>query len=290
MKEIGKNADNENLLHDGSGKYGGFVDEVNGPGAQEILGFVPTRYELRVLAEHWARTASDTTYSSFLEQGLRKGFASRRIARIGNLLGFSEAKKALDRAYDKFEKEYAGILWNPFQSGVSPEVATIRRVRSAHTWLVSKIERIDKIIHFTEVIQRIPADAEAYFGRGCVYARIGLFQRAMADYNQAIDIAPTHHHAHLQRANLRRHLGLLVEAIEDFDVLIQDDPQEPDYYVKRGLIYENLDRNEEAKRDFDRAEELGVNWEERWGWLSRRHWRTKGNSEEPEKRPWDSLG
>ena len=44
----------------GLGWYGddriliGYVDEVNGPGSEEVSGFVPTRHELIQLVKYWA--------------------------------------------------------------------------------------------------------------------------------------------------------------------------------------------------------------------------------------------
>jgi len=53
-----RNADNEWLgSFGGSGLRIGAVDEVNGSGAAEVVGFIPTRHELLELARYWANVA-----------------------------------------------------------------------------------------------------------------------------------------------------------------------------------------------------------------------------------------
>lgn len=58
-----RNADNDLLgAIRGRGVCTGFVDEVNGPGAEEFPAFVPTRNELLQLVKYWAKIAVDIDY------------------------------------------------------------------------------------------------------------------------------------------------------------------------------------------------------------------------------------
>lgn len=115
-----KTADNETVMP--SGVFG-HVDEVNGEGAAEVSGFVPSRHELIQLAEYWERIALKEEWWWFLT-GQTGGdisrlitFARRRIDRIWNLLGKEEVKPAIDRVYAEFEKENDPRLWDIFLHG-----------------------------------------------------------------------------------------------------------------------------------------------------------------------------
>ena len=54
------NADNESLGAMRCGTFSiGYVEEVNGTGAQEVQEFLPTRHELLQLVKYWARVDVD---------------------------------------------------------------------------------------------------------------------------------------------------------------------------------------------------------------------------------------
>jgi hypothetical protein len=96
-----RNADNDLLgAIRGRGVCTGFVDEVNGPGAEECSAFVPTRNELLQLVKYWAKIAIDIDYFWFCyeQSGSREirlePFAWRRINRIAALLGNEVVAKA----------------------------------------------------------------------------------------------------------------------------------------------------------------------------------------------------
>jgi len=69
------------------------LDEFNGPGAEEIQGFVPTRHELIQLVKYWAKVELDLDCFMFIDRTkasdlLRQtSFAARRIGQIAELLG-----------------------------------------------------------------------------------------------------------------------------------------------------------------------------------------------------------
>ena len=65
---------------------------IHGEGAEEIAGFVPTRYELRQLYKFWARQVIENTIQKFLYQSSSREWridylAYGRLGRIGELLG-----------------------------------------------------------------------------------------------------------------------------------------------------------------------------------------------------------
>lgn len=92
--KIVRNIDNEHVQPMGiNGGVVGFVEEVNGPGAQEIPGFVPTRQALLLLAHHWEKKAIGIemfcfTYGQVGSSDMRiQPYARRRVNRIMDLLG-----------------------------------------------------------------------------------------------------------------------------------------------------------------------------------------------------------
>src|SRR5689334_19229492 len=87
-----RNSDNEFLMPSGSSRVViGTVDEVNSEGAQEVHGFVATRYELLELTRHWQRKVLDLEFFEFFNGQYGSStmrivnFGKRRISRIAEL-------------------------------------------------------------------------------------------------------------------------------------------------------------------------------------------------------------
>ncbi len=81
----------------------GYADEINGPGAMEVLGFVPTQHELIQLVEHWAWVRLNTIFMVFLTGVIGStdmrtaSFAKERIRCIELLLSEEEVSKVVTR-------------------------------------------------------------------------------------------------------------------------------------------------------------------------------------------------
>lgn len=101
----------------------GYVDEVNGPGAQEIPDFISTRYELIQLVKYWVGEAVRIRWFEFFSgsTGSReirvRPFAWYRVAHIGRLLGEDRIDAAVDEVYDQFRKECDERLWDIYMNG-----------------------------------------------------------------------------------------------------------------------------------------------------------------------------
>jgi hypothetical protein len=114
--------------HLGDGRFViGYVEEVNGPGAVEIPGFVATRHELIQLVKYWATVEIERDFDWFVYQGTgsselrRRAFARRRIARIAEALGEEEVAKAVREAHSEFAKGIDPRTWNIFLNGTPEE-------------------------------------------------------------------------------------------------------------------------------------------------------------------------
>jgi hypothetical protein len=116
------NADNEGISPWGNERSAvGYVDEVNGEGAEEVAGHVPTRHELIQMAKYWYGTVLE---NSFLEFAWAQGdcsnnrlfpYAQRRINRVAALVGEETVKKATKQVRDEFEAKVDNPwLWDVF--------------------------------------------------------------------------------------------------------------------------------------------------------------------------------
>ena len=99
--------------------------------------------------------------------------------------------------------------------------------------------------------------------RGDSYAELGLYERAILEYDEAIRVERNHAEAYYKRALAHEALGKGKEASRDFQRAIQEYDetllleQYSDLYYGRGLAYEALGKTIEAERDFAKARELG---------------------------------
>ena len=91
----------------------------------------------------------------------------------------------------------------------------------------------------------IPAGVASY-NRGNLYLNKGEFDRAVADYSQAIRLGHDHVDVFSNRAVAYENKGEFDRAIADYDQAIRRDPDNAPIFSNRGIAYQN-------KGDFDRA-------------------------------------
>ena len=128
------NADLEPMC--GNGFVIGSVDEVNGDGAKEILGFAPTQHELIQVVKYWVNRELDIRWFTFItgQTGSTERrvvhFALRRIGRIGDVLGAEDVDKAIEEAAEEFSKPLDQHLLQVFWKGDAAEWETVQE----ETW------------------------------------------------------------------------------------------------------------------------------------------------------------
>jgi tetratricopeptide (TPR) repeat protein len=88
--------------------------------------------------------------------------------------------------------------------------------------------------------------AKSYIESGIAYYDKGDYDRAMADYNQALRLDPDYAWAYSCRGNVYNAKGDYNRAIADYTEAIRLDPKYAAAYYNRGVVYYN-------KRDYDRA-------------------------------------
>ena len=82
-------------------------------------------------------------------------------------------------------------------------------------------------------------------------------EKALKDFNRAIDIDPTRADGFVGRANTLNTLGRYEESLKDYDIAIGIDPELANAYVNRGSAYSHLGQYEKAIADYEKGLESG---------------------------------
>lgn len=116
------------------------------------------------------------------------------------------------------------------------------------------------IAYFHQAVTTDPSYSPTFFYTGYIFASVGDFERALANYNRAIQLNPNDHAAHYNRGLIyfeQKHKFELAEA--DFTKAIQLDPQEAKYYFRRADLYESWGKDNLAEVDRNKFKSLGGN-------------------------------
>jgi Tfp pilus assembly protein PilF len=112
------------------------------------------------------------------------------------------------------------------------------------------------IADFNEAIQIDPNNALAYANRGVIYHNKGDYDRAIADYTQAIQLDPKNAMAYYGRGDAFLNKGDNERAIANLNQAIQLDPKNARAYMSRGAAFLNKGDNERAIADYTKAAQL----------------------------------
>lgn len=74
------------------------------------------------------------------------------------------------------------------------------------------------------LLQKDPSDWGAYMGRGLTYLSMNKPEKALADFNKAVELAPKRPGPLCNRANAYEMLGRYKEAIQDWQTCLEKDP------------------------------------------------------------------
>jgi tetratricopeptide (TPR) repeat protein len=95
--------------------------------------------------------------------------------------------------------------------------------------------------------------AEAYAVRGWALRERNQPERALTDFNRALQLQPNNAATHSQRALTYLRLRDFDRALEDYNKAIELSPQSASFYNDRGVAYMDLKDFTRAAADFDRA-------------------------------------
>jgi len=115
------------------------------------------------------------------------------------------------------------------------------------------------LLDFEKAMEFSQGDPNPFVNRGDLFQRaqpVGRFAEAIDDYSRAISIEPNNDTFHRSKDYACLKMERLEEAIESFSNAIHLDPEFRQTYLDRGQTYEKLGRDEEAQLDFLRASKL----------------------------------
>ena len=100
-------------------------------------------------------------------------------------------------------------------------------------------------------------DANACCRRGEDYGESGQLNKAMAEFNKAIELNPKYGDAFNNLAKTYGRRGYYKQAILFYDRVIELNPKDADTYYNRGKAYDRLDDSRFANQDLKIAAKLG---------------------------------
>ena len=109
------------------------------------------------------------------------------------------------------------------------------------------------IADFTEAIRLKPDDAAAFFYRGLAWGNKREYDKAIADYTEAIRLKPDYAFAFNNRGNAWWHLGDYDRAIADHTEAIRLKPERAAAFNNRGVAWAYKGEYDKALEDFSQA-------------------------------------
>lgn len=109
---------------------------------------------------------------------------------------------------------------------------------------------------WTRVIEQYPEEASGWNGRGKHYKDLGMGDRAMADFNRAVQVNPKFYWAYYNRAQILMDSGQLDKALKDYLLLTRVDRWFPEGFINLGAVYGRQGQYELALQALNRACQL----------------------------------
>ena len=117
------------------------------------------------------------------------------------------------------------------------------------------------LIGFCFFAQVVSAEtAKEWSNKGISFAMSGEYERAIEDFNKAIELDVNYTEAYLYRGSAYDELKEYERAIEDYNKTIELDVNYTKAYYARGLVYDELMQYERAIEDFNKTIELDPNF------------------------------
>lgn len=114
------------------------------------------------------------------------------------------------------------------------------------------IKKYDKaLLDYNKAIQINPSKATLYNSRGKLYFDIGKTQECINDYNQATQLDPTLTEAWINRGAAYASQGNLKQALSDFNKGIEIDPTYENGYMNRSLLFNQSQQFDKALQDYN---------------------------------------
>ncbi len=116
---------------------------------------------------------------------------------------------------------------------------------------------VTAIALFTQILSTNPKSARDYNNRGLVYFQNGQMEKAISDYNRALQIDDTLDSVYNNRANYYAAQGKFLEALLDYDIALDINPANVRAWLNQGITLRELQMFDRAIECFDFALKLG---------------------------------
>ena len=100
-------------------------------------------------------------------------------------------------------------------------------------------------------------NAEDFAEQGIAEGQSGDFEKAIADFDRAVQLDPNQAEVYNYRGVVKARKGDIEGAIADFDRAVQLNPKYPHAYLNRGIVRQTKNDFRGALSDFNRYSELG---------------------------------
>jgi tetratricopeptide (TPR) repeat protein len=154
------------------------------------------------------------------------------------------------RSWERSSQARRAVWWKRLQEAFRESKAS--NPKSAHDYnergasYLRKRDYDKAIVDFDHAIQLDPKDARFHMNRGTAYMQKREYDKAIVDFDHAIQLDPKDARVHMNRGTAYMQKRDYDKAIADYDRAIQLDPKNARFYLNRGSVYLQ-------KRDYDKA-------------------------------------
>jgi len=132
-----------------------------------------------------------------------------------------------------------------------------QRLRTSAQRKAKQRDYTNAIALLTQLICRHPHHAVDYNNRGLIYFQSGQPEKALADYNKALQLNPQLDSVYNNRANYYASVGKLSEALADYEQALDLNPGNFRTWINQAITFRDLGLYNLALENFDMALILG---------------------------------
>ncbi|HZZ77370.1 MAG TPA: tetratricopeptide repeat protein [Gemmataceae bacterium] len=114
----------------------------------------------------------------------------------------------------------------------------------------------DQAIEFYTAAIDAKADAKSYFCRGTAHLSKEELDKALADFDKAVQLDPTATYLRIDRSQLLQRMGKTAQGINDLDEALKHDAKNANILLQRGLLYVSIGMFDRARDDLSKAIEI----------------------------------
>ena len=131
----------------------------------------------------------------------------------------------------------------------NPDEGRYYTLRASSWWALGKADRA--LEDFDKAIELGYHEAHAFTSRGLFHAEMGNFDEAIADYNEALEIDPTDLAPVINRAAVYMSLGEYMNAVDDYTLVLKERKGSTSLLHQRAIALKAAGKLDEAAADFE---------------------------------------